>query len=323
MDFPNSVPSIGLVNGKFADEDPLAGTPGSLIPSAWGNAVTDELLAVITAAGLVPDEATFNQLNLAINAKISNAAVEFASQAEAEAGTAVNKIMTPNRVFQAIAKVVGQATETVFGWAKVATQAETNAGASDTTIVTPKKLYAWFTTFSQATESSAGLAAVATQAQVTAGADDAKMVTPLKLAQRLSSFIGQATEAVLGWAKIATTAQVSAGADDTTIVTPYKLSRGGNILGIANNGHIKFPNWLGRFSIQWSTYTVSTTDTAFSFPTTFESVVGAWVGFYPTSSTALGTVEVVYIKSVSNSTITLQCSAGSRTCKVLAIGIIP
>ncbi|UVM06412.1 gp53-like domain-containing protein [Pseudomonas laurylsulfatiphila] len=62
------------------------------------------------------------------------------TQAQAEAGTDNTLPMTPLRVFQAIAKVVVQATESVFGWAKVATQAQTDAGTDDTTLVTPKKL---------------------------------------------------------------------------------------------------------------------------------------------------------------------------------------
>ncbi len=36
MDYPKSVPSAGLVNGQFADENPIIGTPGSLIPASWG-----------------------------------------------------------------------------------------------------------------------------------------------------------------------------------------------------------------------------------------------------------------------------------------------
>lgn len=56
MDYPNSVPSAGLVNGKFVDENPMTGTPGSLIPADWGNGVTQEILSVINAAGLTPDE---------------------------------------------------------------------------------------------------------------------------------------------------------------------------------------------------------------------------------------------------------------------------
>jgi phage-related tail fiber protein len=68
--------------------------------------------------------------------------VDPASQAEAEAATDQDntKPMTALRVFQAIAKRVVQATETVFGWAKVATQAQTNSGADDTVMVTPKKM---------------------------------------------------------------------------------------------------------------------------------------------------------------------------------------
>ena len=73
MDFPISVPSIGLVDGKFADEDPLAGTPGSLIPSALGNAVTEEILNVIMGGGLAPSEVNNAQLVLAIKNLIQGA----------------------------------------------------------------------------------------------------------------------------------------------------------------------------------------------------------------------------------------------------------
>lgn len=66
MDYPKSVPSVGLVNGKFVDEDVATGVQGSLIPSAWGNAVTDELLAVVKGAGLVPAEHNNGQVFSAI-----------------------------------------------------------------------------------------------------------------------------------------------------------------------------------------------------------------------------------------------------------------
>ncbi|MBP2871163.1 MULTISPECIES: hypothetical protein [Pseudomonas] len=140
MDFPKSVPSVGLVDGKFIDEDAVAGTPGSLIPSAWGNAVTLEMIKVIEEAGLTPDEDDNTQLNAAIDLKISESSVEFASQPEAEAGESSTKAMSPLRVFQAIAKVITQATESAYGWIKIATQSQINAGASDLVAVTPKKL---------------------------------------------------------------------------------------------------------------------------------------------------------------------------------------
>lgn len=66
MDYPKSVPSAGLISGKFVDENPLTGTPGSLIPAAWGNGVTSEILEVITAAGLTPSESHLAQLLSAI-----------------------------------------------------------------------------------------------------------------------------------------------------------------------------------------------------------------------------------------------------------------
>ena len=57
-----------LVNGKFIDENVATGQQGSLIPAAWGNAITDEILTVIRAAGITPNESAVNQLHAAIKA---------------------------------------------------------------------------------------------------------------------------------------------------------------------------------------------------------------------------------------------------------------
>ncbi|AZE21712.1 gp53-like domain-containing protein [Pseudomonas chlororaphis] len=141
MDYPKSVPSAGLVNGSFVDENPLTGMPGSLIPADWGNAVTQEILEVIRAAGDTPNESDNTQLKAAVSGLISKKQSEnLANQEEAEAGVNTAKTMSPLRVFQAIAKKVVQATESIAGIAKVASQAEVNAGTSDTSVVTPKKL---------------------------------------------------------------------------------------------------------------------------------------------------------------------------------------
>ncbi|WP_433767283.1 carbohydrate-binding protein CenC [Pseudomonas putida] len=66
MDYPKNIPGAGLANGRFVDEDPVTGTPGSLIPASWGNAVTQEILNAISAAGFVPSENQTDQLSLAI-----------------------------------------------------------------------------------------------------------------------------------------------------------------------------------------------------------------------------------------------------------------
>lgn len=70
MDYPKSVPSVGLVNGKFVNEDVVAGLPGSLIPAAWGNSVTDELLNIVKSVGLEPNETDATQVLQAVK-KIS------------------------------------------------------------------------------------------------------------------------------------------------------------------------------------------------------------------------------------------------------------
>lgn len=133
-----------------------------------------------------------------------------ANQIEAETGTNNSKIMTPLRVFQAIAKVVVQATEAAFGWAKVSTQTQVTTGTDDATIVTPKKLRG----------------AQATQEEAEEGINNTKVMTPLRVFQAIGKVVVQATEDVFGWAKVATQIQVNAGTDDATIVTPKKFSAG-------------------------------------------------------------------------------------------------
>jgi len=78
VDYPKSVPSVGLVNGKFVDENPVNGTPGSLIPAVWGNSITDEVVNVIKASGLVPDEADPGQLLLSIQKMNQSDSVKYA-----------------------------------------------------------------------------------------------------------------------------------------------------------------------------------------------------------------------------------------------------
>lgn len=73
MDYPKSVPGIGLVNGRFVDEDVVSGTPGSLIPATWGNSVTQEMLTVIASAGLIPVEADNSQLLKALQVIMAKA----------------------------------------------------------------------------------------------------------------------------------------------------------------------------------------------------------------------------------------------------------
>lgn len=173
MDFPKSVPSVGLVDGKFVDEDVVAGTPGSLIPAQWGNAVTEEVLNVITSGGLTPDEDNNAQLLAAINAKIA----------------------------AAIPGSPPDASTTVKGIVELATNLETQAGSDTERAVTPAGLAS-----RTATETRAGILRVATQTEVNNGVDDASSVTPLKLANKT-----QATAYDVTAGKLAATGSFGAG----------------------------------------------------------------------------------------------------------------
>ncbi|WP_085599299.1 MULTISPECIES: hypothetical protein [unclassified Pseudomonas] len=96
MDFPRSVPSAGLVNGRFVDENPLTGTPGSLITAAWGNGVTEELLNVIRAAGITPAESESDQLLRALKGVLAQDAQPLAALAFPTVATADGRIaVTP------------------------------------------------------------------------------------------------------------------------------------------------------------------------------------------------------------------------------------
>ncbi|AYN21581.1 hypothetical protein [Alcaligenes aquatilis] len=68
MDYPKSLPGIGLVGGKFADANAATGAAGSWISAVWANSVMDELLNVITAAGIDPSEADNGQILKAMRA---------------------------------------------------------------------------------------------------------------------------------------------------------------------------------------------------------------------------------------------------------------
>lgn len=95
MDFPKSDATVGLVNGRFVD--------GSEDPASWANLLTDELLNVLAAAGIAPDEADNGQLLAALKAIIAAnanalvkhnfaAAIDPTVNDDATAGYAVNSL---------------------------------------------------------------------------------------------------------------------------------------------------------------------------------------------------------------------------------------
>lgn len=83
MDFPKSVPGVGLVAGRYVDENQATGQPGTLVTAQAMNALTDEILMVVKDAGGKPDEHDNAQLLAAIKAIISKETESLAARQKA------------------------------------------------------------------------------------------------------------------------------------------------------------------------------------------------------------------------------------------------
>lgn len=114
-----------------------------VVAGTYPKITVDQFGRVTAGAALVAGDIPvldWSKINSGKPTTLSGYGIALPTQTQAEAGADNTLPMTPLRVFQAIAKVVTQATETAFGWAKTATQALTDAGVDDATFVTPKKL---------------------------------------------------------------------------------------------------------------------------------------------------------------------------------------
>lgn len=101
MDFPKSVPGVGLVGGEFVNEDPVLGQQGSLIPAEWGNAVTKELVAVIEEDGQTPSESVLTQLRDALYGAVSSTKrrlLRIASSADMQDNDCDDAAVTPKKL---------------------------------------------------------------------------------------------------------------------------------------------------------------------------------------------------------------------------------
>lgn len=202
MDYPESLPNAGLVGGKFVDEDPVAGTPGSLIPSAWGNAVTDEIIAVIEAAGLTPNEEDSAQLVKAIRLLQQGAVGGYASDtgvANAYAATYAPAVsaMIDGMVlrFKAAAANTGAATFSPNGLAAKPIVNLKYAALSAGDIAAGGEVWLQYNSsisggvwvsilnlsLTAASDTVAGIVELATQAETKALTDSQRAVTPASL----------------------------------------------------------------------------------------------------------------------------------------------
>ncbi|WP_411730122.1 hypothetical protein [Pseudomonas lurida] len=180
--------------------------------------------------------------------------------------------MSPLRVFQAIAKVVTQATETAFGWLKIATQAQVTTGTNDSVAVTPKKLAARLLDKADL-NSPVFTGEPATNSTPPAGDNSSRLANTNFVYLAFNRLLVSATEVIKGLARFATQSEVNAGVDDSSIVTPKKL-RAGFQIQLSVNGYIYFPSWMGGLVWQWGNRAFTSGSTsAFTTPFPNEALI--------------------------------------------------
>ena len=131
---------------------------------------------------------------------------EIATDAEAQAGTDTNRIITPANLQQVTA------TETRKGVVELATNAEAQAGTDNTRALTPASLQAV-----TATESRNGIVELATTAEAQSGTESSHVLTPAAL-QTVT-----ATQTRRGIVELATNAEAQTGTDAERVLTPASL----------------------------------------------------------------------------------------------------
>jgi hypothetical protein len=279
MDYPKSVPNVGLVNGKFIDENTVTGAVGSLIPSAWGNAVTDELLAVIKAAGLEPSESEGDQLLKAIRSSAL-----FQTQPKF---TSTKAGATTEFVQQALGSLAGYSAYTTNTVLKAADVGKyIYAGASNITLTLPDlaSLPAGSKLYIQTGSGSNNVTIASVNGSI-AGPNGNVSVTP-----NLVLSAGVATELI------------SSG--QTWIAVG-----GTGLVSLSVNGYEKLPSGLIR---QWGTVVTTPSGAAVTFPIVFPNAVVSLIG--SPSNNDLGGVFSIFTRSgLTNSGFTAWTKASSAS----------
>lgn len=205
-------------------DDPL---PGASLDTELANVETslDSLVAAVTGirrsdgalqnAVVTYDSLTDDMKNLIDGAESVSVGdldpAAFASQTEAETGTANDKIMTPLRSKQALDALRA-----------LASQSEAQAGTNNTKVMTPLRT-------KEAIDSQRGLA---TQAEAEAGTNNTKVLTPLRAAQEIDAKRpALTTTATLTFGSIA-----AAGAISQTVTLTGAIANDGVVLGLPAAG---------------------------------------------------------------------------------------
>lgn len=246
MDYPKSVPNVGLVNGKFVDENAATGQVGSLIPAAWGNSVTSEILNVLSAASIKPDEQSTDQLSKAIAKIIAESSV-----AKEDLNKKADKTYVDDLTRQLLHKTGGVVSGPIHlnNGTDYSPQLAMKTPGLDINMDLADKNFRIFSNYGGETVYPL-VASLPTKVVYFFGnvAWHAGNFNPANKAD--AAAVNQATESARGTAKVGSQAQINAGADDEVFVSPKKM-RWGFAASLAANGYIVFPTWLGGFVLQW------------------------------------------------------------------------
>lgn len=163
MDYPASVANVGLVNGKFANENTATGGVGSLIPAEWGNGVTDEIINVIKAAGLTPSESDLTQLLRAIRTVSASPVGTMRNGAMRVATPSQSATFTADEVV--VETALGGQSYRLANFSQTINLATTGTGGMDTGSAPASGFVALYAIYSPTTKAQGILAVNATAAK--------------------------------------------------------------------------------------------------------------------------------------------------------------
>lgn len=271
-------PSAAGTPGYFTVGNPSSGVPATVVTSEWANAVQEELIHCLDAAGIAPDKQSRTQLWAAIQIAVGAAGgvpdastsvkgkVELATSAEATTGTATDLAVTPAGVAAAIAASSGvpDGTTTVKGKVRLATVAETISRQGATwrsdVAVTPDGLNEKFAGVAYppaASTTVTGVVELATDSETIVGADVRRVVTPSGVAAAIAASRTAATATAQGIIELATNDEAIAGVDSVRAVTPAGLSA-----SIASSRRVATTDANGVVELATSAESVAGTDTS-------------------------------------------------------------
>jgi len=241
--------AVSGMPGFFTAGDPAVPIPPTAVSVDWLNMIQEELVGILTLAGLVPSKAERGQVAAAIQGLISSGGVSLATDAETIFGAATNKAVHPRGAAALVANriglLLGAVPPTLDTLAKLATAIGNNPN------------------FDADTTKALAARALATLQIGVAG---------------LATGGGPLTDDVTITVAAATGPELNAGTDATKALTPATFGAAGG--GDGANGWAPLP---GGNMIQWGSITVfgggaSSRDFTISFPRPFLNVCGSIVG---------------------------------------------